>query len=137
MTALHEAIGQVTGAGVVVDSSKRAAEAALAMLLPGVQTYVVDVVRDPRGVAYSRGRRKAEFDHERRPELPRQNCASSGANWLWINSVASLLAREKVPVLRVRYEDLVDEPQAWLSRILDFVEEPHAALPLCGHVAML
>jgi LPS sulfotransferase NodH len=137
MTALHETIGRVTGARVVVDSSKRPADAALAMLIPGVQTYVVHLVRDPRGVAYSRSRRKVEFDHECRPEMARQSFASSGASWLWLNSVASLLSRHEVPVLRVRYEDLVAEPAAWLSRILDFVDEPHAALPLRSRIAML
>jgi len=137
MTALHEAIGRVTGARVVVDSSKRPADAALAMLIPGMQSYVVHLVRDPRGVAYSRSRRKVEFDHECRPEMARQSFASSGASWLWLNSVASLLSRHEVPVLRVRYEDLVDEPAAWLSRILSFVDEPRSELPLCGNFAML
>ena len=136
MGVLHEAIGCVTGARVVVDSSKRPADAALARLLPGVQTYVVHVVRDPRGVAYSRARKKAEFDHSR-DEMVRRSFASSGANWLWINTVASLLSRDETPVLRVRYEDLVSEPEVWLSRILDFVDEPRAALPLQGRTAML
>jgi len=137
MSSLHEAIGHVAGARVVVDSSKRPADAALATLVPGVQTYVVHLVRDPRGVAYSRDRRKAEFDHDGRREMARQDFASSGANWLWTNGVASLLARYKVPVLRVRYEDLAADPEASLARILDFVDEPHAELPLRGHVAIL
>jgi len=139
MTALHHEIGRVTGARVVVDSSKRPADAALATLLPGVQTYVVHLVRDPRAVAYSRGRRKAEFDHAGRAEMITRGFASSGANWLWLNSVAALLSRDACPVpfLRVRYEDLSAEPEALLSRILAFIDEPDAVLPLEGHVATL
>jgi hypothetical protein len=69
--------------------------------------------------------------------MVRRSFARSGANWLWINTVASLLARDEAPVLRVRYEDLVSEPEPWLSRILDFIDESHAVLPLRGNVALL
>lgn len=139
MTALYDVTGQVSGARVIVDSSKRPADAALAALLPGVQTYVIHLVRDPRAVAYSRRRRKREFDHESRAEMERTNVARSAANWLWLNSVASTLPHyaPAVPFLRVRYEDLLAEPESWLERILDFVDEPATALPVHDGVADL
>jgi hypothetical protein len=139
MTALYEETARVTGARVIVDSSKRPADAALTTLLPGVQTYVVHLVRDPRGVAYSRGRRKPELDHERRPEMARRNVAHSGAIWLWLNAVASIIPRfaPAVPFVRVRYEDLVAQPEAALSRILTFIDEPTATPPVQDRVATL
>lgn len=139
MTALHEVTGQVTGSRVIVDSSKRPADAALAALLPGIQTYVVHLVRDPRAVAHSRRRRKTEFDHESRPEMERANAARSAANWLWANSVASTIPHyaPTMPFLRVRYEDLLADPEAWLERILTFVGEPNATAPVHDGVANL
>jgi hypothetical protein len=139
MSELYARIGSVTGARVIVDSSKRPADAALATLLPGVQPYIVHLVRDPRAVAFSRGRTKQEFDHERRPEMARRRAAPSAANWLWLNVVASRFPRVApgVPYLRVRYEDLVAEPEAWLSSILNFVDEPNATAPVDSRVANL
>lgn len=139
MAALYETTGKVTGARVIVDSSKRPADAALAALLPGTQTYVIHLVRDPRAVAYSRRRRKPEFDHESRAEMERTNIARSAANWLWLNSVASTIPHyaPTVPFLRVRYEDLLADPEAWLQRILTFVGEPDATATVHDGVAHL
>ena len=139
MTALYAQIGCVTGARVIVDSSKRPADAALATLLPGVQTYVVHLVRDPRGVAYSRARTKLEFDHELRPEMARRRAAPSAASWLWLNAMASTFRHDApaVPFLRVRYEDLVAQPEAWLSHILNFIDESTATPPIHDRVACL
>ncbi len=51
--ALYRAIAEVSGAGVVVDSSKHASTALLLRHVPGIRPVVVHLVRDSRGVAYS------------------------------------------------------------------------------------
>jgi hypothetical protein len=137
MTALYEETGRITGARVIVDSSKRPADAALAALVPGNQTYVVHLVRDPRAVAYSWRRRKPEFDHESHPEMQRKNVLSTAANWLWLNAVTSTIPRyaPAVPFLRVRYEDILTRPASSLKRILAFAGEPGATPSVHDHVA--
>src|SRR5262245_723387 len=50
---LYRGIADVRGARVIVAASKRTGDAALLPLLPGVDPYVLHVVRDPRAVAYS------------------------------------------------------------------------------------
>jgi hypothetical protein len=55
---LYRAIQAVSGAGVIVDSSKRFSYAVLLNLLPFADLRVVQLVRDSRAVAYSWGRTK-------------------------------------------------------------------------------
>src|SRR2546423_15010392 len=50
---LYRSIAEGTRARVIVDTSKRTGDAALLRLLPGIDPYVLHVVRDPRAVAYS------------------------------------------------------------------------------------
>jgi Sulfotransferase family len=139
MTSLYEVTGRVTGARVIVDSSKRPADAALCARLPGIETYVIHLVRDPRAVAYSQRRRKQEFDHETRVEMERWNVGRAAANWLWLNSVASTIPyyAPTLPFLRLRYEDLLAEPEATLDDLLEFIGEPNATAPVHDGVATL
>ena len=139
MTALYKETGRLTGARVIVDSSKRPADAALVALLPGIQSIVVHLVRDPRAVAYSWHRRKPEFDHESRPEMEQRNVVRVAANWLWHNEVASIIPRwmPSVPFLRVRYEDILTRPALWLARILACAGEPGPTPSIHDHIASL
>jgi len=59
---LYRALFDVTGARVVVDSSKRASNAAMLGMLSDVEPYFLHLVRDPRAVAHSRQRPKLNPD---------------------------------------------------------------------------
>lgn len=52
---LYRAIRRVTGARVVVDSSKNASYARILADTPGIRLRILHLVRDSRGVAYSLG----------------------------------------------------------------------------------
>jgi hypothetical protein len=53
LARLYRGICQVTGADVIVDSSKEPTDAALLLRMPEVHASFVQIVRDPRGTAYS------------------------------------------------------------------------------------
>ncbi|MBC7238020.1 MAG: sulfotransferase, partial [Chloroflexi bacterium] len=53
LAALYRAIRQVTGCRMIVDSSKMPSHALLLGMLPGVELYMVHLVRDPRATAYA------------------------------------------------------------------------------------
>jgi hypothetical protein len=134
IASVYRAIAKVTGSSVVVDSSKRASDAAILGLLPGVEPYFVHLVRDPRAVAYSWRRAKAELDRGKRAEMPRHAVARSASTWLTLNLAAEAVRRGH-PVERsvlVRYEDFVEWPTTTLARIVDLVGEPRARLPVDG-----
>lgn len=111
---LYRAAGEVTGAKVIVDSSKHAS---LAFCLAGAgePVSVVHMVRDARAVAHSWSRWVP------RPEdgtpMTRWRPAATAVHWLVQNLAFHLLARCGVPVTRVRYEDLVDAPRRTLAQL--------------------
>ena len=116
---IYAAVADVSGASVVVDSSKHASTAFLLRRAPGLDLRVVHLVRDSRGVAYSWAKRV------QRPEvtggateMPRYGAGRAAAKWLSYNSLFHLLAATGVPTLPLRYEQLVAEPRAALQSVL-------------------
>ncbi|MFN2490073.1 MAG: sulfotransferase [Actinomycetota bacterium] len=131
---LLASIADVTGARVIVDSSKRPSDAALLRLVPGVTPYFVQLVRDPRAVAYSWRRRKAQPDRNRPAELVQHAPVDSTLSWLGWNLAAEALRRRYDPArsLLLRYEDFVARPRDALLAMAHLVGEDPADLPLEG-----
>ncbi|MDP9439608.1 MAG: sulfotransferase [Actinomycetota bacterium] len=118
--ALFAAIRATSGKEVVVDSSKRPLRAFTLSGMPGVDLRVVHLVRDGRGVVSSRKKvlRKDEEagvtrDIRRRPAL------TSTLLWTGINVLSELIMLRLDPekAVRVRYEDLVEDPKGVLGEI--------------------
>jgi hypothetical protein len=124
------AVADVTGARVIVDSSKRAQDAAVLAGLTDVDHYVVHMVRDPGAVAFSWGRRdkKVRFA-EGTKDMGTRGLLSSLNRWVesWVGAA---VLRTYVPEDRwlfLRYEDFAREPRAAVARILTFLgEDPDA-----------
>ncbi|MGH3387395.1 MAG: sulfotransferase [Actinomadura sp.] len=111
MAAGYAAIGEVTGAKVIVDSSKFPAEAAALCGAPGLDVRVLHLVRDPRATAYSWRRAKAY--------IPAMGTARSSGYWTAFNLASELIARGFPDrCLRVRYEDFVDSPDTVLADVM-------------------
>jgi len=132
MLSLYQQIATVTRARVVIDSSKRPSDAALLRLLPGVTPYYVHLVRDPRAVAYSWARKKAQLDRDRPALMSPHSVLDSTVSWLSWNLAAEALRKHAGAghFSLVRYEDFVSQPHAVLERILDLVGESGASVPL-------
>ncbi len=133
MDQLYRRIAESTGAWLVVDSSKRPSDAALLRLLPGVDPYVVHLVRDPRAVTHSWRRTKRELGAVRRDEhMPRRSVLLSSSVWLELNALGQLVCRyfgaDRARL--VRYEDLVSEPRRTLTAILEMVGAVDIDLPI-------
>jgi hypothetical protein len=122
----------VTGARVIVDTSKRAHDAAVAARIDGFDHYVIHVVRDPRAVAYSWGRLKALPGVETQTEMGRRTPLSSVVRWTENCAGAELLRRQLPPDrwLFVKYEDFVRDPRRAVENVLRFVGEPVGQLPV-------
>jgi hypothetical protein len=115
--ALYSAIGEITGATLVVDSSKWPLDPALLSPLPGVSTSVVHLVRDPRDVAASW--QKLRLFPDTGKEMPTFSPLHSALSWTARNLAAEWLNRHIAePMIRVRYEDLVAEPRTTVNQVL-------------------
>ena len=127
----YRGISSVTGSRVIVDSSKLPLYGRMLGEVPGVERYVVHLVRDPRAVAYSWLRKK-----ESRPAgrglayMPQHHPVESSLEWGLCNVAAEGL-RHKDPerYLRLRYEDFVESPRPAVERILCLLGERPASLP--------
>jgi hypothetical protein len=121
---LVQALAEVSGARVVVDSSKRAQDAAVLSGLPEVDHYVLHMVRDPRAVAFSWSRRdKTIRVAEGTRPMGSRGLLSSVSRWME-NGLGAAALRPHLPADRwmfLRYEDFATQPRATISRILDFL----------------
>jgi len=131
MSRLYAAIATITGARVIVDSSKAPAHPGSVGLVPGITPYVVHLVRDPRAVTYSWKRRKALQGRGEMKEMPRFGPVYSSVSWVARNVAARrnrrVLGRDRSIVLR--YEDLAERPREAVERIARMVGEVPETLP--------
>jgi hypothetical protein len=112
---LYRAVGAATGARVVVDTSKRAGDAAILPLLPGVVPYFVHLVRDPRAVAYSYHRRNT---HNR--------ASATMKDWVPYALLHEAVRRRvgQGRSMRLRFEDFVARPRETVRAVAKMVREP-------------
>jgi len=129
LLALYRGIRDEVGCRVVVDSSKVPPYGLLLDRMPGIDLRVLHLVRDPRAVAYSWLRKKMQKDVGR-PMIQR-SAFESGWRWAVRNAEVDLLWRgNRGKVLRMRYENFIDRPEACLREILCLVDEDDASLPI-------
>ncbi|MET7867291.1 sulfotransferase [Micromonospora taraxaci] len=118
--------------GVIVDSSKLPPYGALLGSLPGIDLYVLHVVRDPRATAYSWRRRRPLDGHADDRLMSRPPVWKAAMLWLvWNTATVRLWGRRPVDgrYLRVRYEDFVADPAGTTTRIVRFVGATADDLP--------
>lgn len=108
---IYRAAAAITGARVVIDSSKEIPTALALSHLPDLDLRVLHIVRDSRGVAHSWSKVVARPEAGGEP-MPQFSPARSTVQWLSGNLTVVGLAHRGVPVTRVRYEDLVADPAA-------------------------
>ena len=119
---LYAAILAISGRDYLIDSSKSPGYANLLSIVRGVEVYVIHLVRDPRGVAYSWQRRKPQIDTGNREHMDRTSAAKSSLLWnVW--NLASEHVHNCGPdhYLRLRYEDLMARPGQEIERIAEKV----------------
>jgi len=130
---LYRAVAAVTGARVVVDSSKLPPYGAVVARLPSVDFFAVHLVRDSRATAYSWSRKRPLPDFAGKRLMQRH--PTWKAAWLWAmwNTVAEILWRPLGPrYLRLRYEELAAAPRREVCRAAGLVGEVPATLPFTG-----
>jgi hypothetical protein len=140
LAGVVRAVRDVSGASVVVDSSKLPPYGALLRATPGVDLRVVHLVRDPRATAFSWDQAKAQPDRGTPGLMQRQRPWKAAGLWATWNAAAELLGRSMGDkYLRLRYEDFIAQPTAALRDVVSLIGLPDAALPLLdgGHRASL
>jgi len=118
MTALYEAVRDVSGASVVVDSTKRPSLALILRRWSRVDLRVVHLVRDPRGVVYSWTKAVSlPAGAGPRAQMKTRSPWQISRRWVTVNLMIAALRRLGVPMATIRYEDLVRAPAAELAKV--------------------
>lgn len=118
--ALFRAVRDVSGSAVVVDNSKLASEAHLRLRTDGLSTRIIHLVRDSRGVAYSRSKQVLRQDIENR-HMGRHPPGRTAARWVLYNFLLEAISRDAGRRSLLRYEDFVRDPSTQFGRVLDFL----------------
>lgn len=128
---IYAAAAEVSGARIVVDSSKVAPTALALSHDPGIDLRVLHIVRDSRGVAYSWSKQVSRPETGDTELMPQLSARSSTQLWLSHNLSIGALSYRRVPVHRIRYEDLLDDVTGTVAEAWRALELPGSAeLPM-------
>jgi Sulfotransferase family len=115
--SVFAAIAEVADARWVIDTSHFPLRARELQRTPGVELYLIFLVREPQAVVASTTRLLSQHDVARRQRMTVEVNAD-----LWLTHALALevFARQPPPRrMLVRYEDLASAPEAVLSQILE------------------
>jgi Sulfotransferase domain len=124
LTRLYLAIADVSGASLVVETSKEPNFASLLTQIPAIDLRIIHLVRDSRAVAYSWTRQRRlpspigdqEFMQTFGP-------VEAAARWLLSNAAFHALATRHSAYIRMSYESFVTDTRASLHQISAFAAE--------------
>ncbi len=136
---LYRAVQETTGSRVIVDSSKFPSYGYVLGMMPGVDLYIVHLVRDPRAVAYSWLRKKPQPDNDklsREHQLLHQQLISPVKRSLlwdaWNVSAEAFWRGSSGRYMRLGYENFMEEPRRAVEDILRMLGEDAHRLPFVG-----
>lgn len=130
--ALYEGIAAVSGADVVIDSSKDVSHGyVLGAIEPPLDHHVLHLVRDSRAAAWSWRRKK--FNPGSGRDMDRYGLVRTSSEWVAINALTAAHRRVGTHYTRLRYERFVADPVGAVASILEFVGEGHRRVPVDEH----
>jgi len=130
---LYTAVGEVSGARLVVDSSKHASYAYLLRGVPEVDLEVLHVVRDAPAVAYAWAKETPREPGAAEAMMTRWSPLQTALQWDAQNGLVSALAALGTRVHRVRYEDFVTAPAVTVTALAERLGRPVPA-PVAGYL---
>jgi hypothetical protein len=139
---LYRTAQDVSGSQIIVDTSKFPSYGYVLQNTPGIDLYVLHLVRDPRAVAYSWAlRRKSKPDHGKEAGkrlMTPHSLFESALVWSeWNLCIERVWRRNPRRYMRLRYEDFVADPQSAVRNILHFLGEEEAKLPFLNEREVL
>lgn len=133
LAGLYESIHDVSGARVLVDSSRFAGTALILGSIPGFDLYVLHLIRDARASAFSWQRKKRRIEARDDVKFIKQYSPFQSSFW-WLNRNLSVeMIRPLVGhYKRLLYEDFVASPKEGLEALVSFTDEVPQTLPVRG-----
>jgi hypothetical protein len=124
LAALYAAIARVSGAKMIIETSKDPTFACLLRRIQQSDVRVVHLVRDSRAVAYSwTRRRRMPSPIGEQVFMPQSSPTETAIKWLAWNAGCYVLSAARFPYLRLTYENFVVDPRAMLNKLSVFTDE--------------
>lgn len=123
-------VGALTGCHLVIDSSKNPGYGRILSRIPELELYVVHLIRDSRGVAYSLEKKKRRPGTPQEEYLDHHRAAIGALFWSGAHVLVERLAKSATGYMQVRYCDFVRAPAATLRRVLTMAGEFRGATQL-------
>lgn len=130
---LFDSIRRHSGKDIIVDSSKLPGRALALTSIPGIDLYVIHVVRDGRGVAWSLLQSyKRDLKAGVQKDIKPRSALRTAARWCVVNLATEALRLKlgRDRYIRVKYEDLVANPVPTLEKIGEMVDLDLAGIGL-------
>lgn len=120
-SAAYKAVAEISGASVIIDSSKYPMHGMVVNSMPEVDMATMLLVRDPRAVAHSWQRRRIRPEvHWEKREMPRHSLAYSGLAWNMSNLLTEKINKDQRKFRLQRYEDFIENPLQTINEIASF-----------------
>lgn len=131
LARLYRAVAEVSGASLIVDSSKVPQYARLLSEVPTIELHLAHLVRDSRGTVWSWQRHKVRPEiHWTAQDMDRHSTLRSSVEWDAFNVLFGADRRRPRTYTLIRYEDLVQRPGPIMAALADTVGEPGVASQL-------
>lgn len=126
-SAVYHAVQQTTGAKIIVDSGKHPSLALALSHRHDIDLRIVHLIRDSLGVSHSWGRavKRPEATSQEDEMMQQYSPLVSSILWLSTNLAAEALRLRKVRRYRMRYEDLVENPQQEIQQMFSSLGLPN------------
>jgi glycosyltransferase involved in cell wall biosynthesis len=122
--AMYEAIRDVSGRKVIVDSSKRPIRGYALLLNDRIDTRLIHLVRDGRGVAWSHLKpRTRDVEAGIPKDFPPTPVLQTSLRWVRINLESEWVRKRASRSVRTTYESFVEHPDAVLGRISTLLDD--------------
>jgi hypothetical protein len=124
--ALYEAIGHVSEASIVIDSSKPPIRNFALLQNDRLDVRTIHLIRDGRAVVWSKRKaRRRDVEGGVPTDQPAKPSWRTSLGWVMTNLESEWVSRQagRGRTLRLKYEFFVDRPVEALERIGSFVEE--------------
>jgi Sulfotransferase domain len=124
LSRLYESIQEVSGAKIIVDSSKNPMYGYLIGLVDTLQVTSVQLVRDPRAVAFSWQRRLTDPQVPETTYLSQRQLGTVTLEWIMSNLSMEIVSRVNAGrQRRLSYEEFVSAPLSTIRDLAEFAGE--------------
>lgn len=136
---LFLSIHETMSSRVIIDSSKSLAYNFMLSLIDAIDLYTIHLIRDPRGVNYSRLKTKVHQDSNNGKTILMKKINPFVNSLMWdLRNVSSelLLNKNQKNHITMRYEDFAKYPKETINKILNLLGEKNLKLPFVSDNAV-